>query len=179
MTKLITFVDRLSNRRGIGILLVLYASVFGAIVFTLLQLTTLTGGIGILDFDRGYTLERVEETFDSYGEAGFALYSRIQLLDLLNPAIYSVLFACFIYLLWKDRKNIWVVFIPIVAGFLDYAENLTLYLLSSSYPDLSPQLVAFSSTLSIIKNLALFGAIAAFLIGLIFWIRRHLLTKQN
>lgn len=179
MAKLITFVDRLANWRGIGILLILYALVFGAIVLTLSQLTTLTGGIGILDFDRGYTLERVQEVFDSYGEAGFALYGLIQLLDLFNPAIYSLLFACFIYLLWKGRKNIWVVLIPLAAGFLDYAENLTLYLLSASYPDLSPQLVSFSSTLSIIKNLVLFGAIAALLIGLIFWIRQRLSTKQN
>ena len=177
MAKLITFLDSLANWRGIGILLVLYALVFGAIIVTLIQLTTLTGGTGILDFDRGYTFERVQEVFGSYGEAGFALYGRIQLFDLFNPAIYSLLFASFIYLLWKGRKNIWVVIIPLAAGLLDYAENLALYLLSSSYPELSSQLISFSSTLSIIKNLALFGTIAALLIGLIFWIRQRLSTK--
>lgn len=177
MTKLITFVDRLANWRGIGILLVSYALVFGAIIATLSQLTTLTGGTGILDFDIGYSLERVQEVFDSYGEAGFALYGRIQLLDLINPAIYSLLFSCFIYILWKSRKYDWFVIIPLVAGLLDYAENLTLYLLSSTYPDLSPQLVLFSSTLSIIKNIALFTTITILVIGLIFYIRQRLLTK--
>jgi len=173
MTMILSIIDRLATWRGFAILFVLYAAVFGTIIATLSNLTTLTGGIGILDFDRGYSVERVREVFDSYGEEGFALYGRIQLLDLVNPAIYSLIFASLIYLLWRDRGHRWVVVLPLAAGLLDYCENLTLFLLSNSYPEISSQLVTISSALSLIKNIALFGAIIALLIGLFFWVRER------
>lgn len=170
MPVILSFVDRLATRRGFAVLIVLYAVVFGAIVITLSRLTELTGGTGILDFDRGYSVERVNEVFDSYGAEGFALYGRIQLLDLLNPAIYSLIFACLIYLLWKNRGYRWGVYLPLAAGLLDYSENLTLFLLVRSYPELPFFLVTISSTLSIVKNIALFGAIAVLLTGIFFWV---------
>lgn len=174
MTTIISFLDRLATRRGFAILVALYVLVFGTIIVTLTKLTALTGGTGILDFDQGYSVERVREVFDSYGVEGFALYGRIQLLDLFNPAIYSLIFASLIHLLWKDQKYRWMVVLPLAAGLLDYCENLTLYLLSSSYPEISFQLVTVSSALSLIKNIILFGAIAALLIGLFLWVRERL-----
>lgn len=174
MTTIISFLDRLATRRGFAILVTLYVLVFGTIIVTLTKLTALTGGTGILDFDQGYSVERVRGVFDSYGAEGFALYGRIQLLDLFNPAIYSLIFASLIHLLWKDRGYRWVVVLPLAAGLLDYCENLTLYLLSSSYPEISFQLVTISSALSLIKNVVLSGAIAALLIGLFLWVRERL-----
>ena len=179
MKKIFSIIDRLATWRGFALLLVLYAVVFGTIIMTLSSLTALTGGIGILDFDRGYSVERVREVFDSYGTEGFALYGRIQLLDLLNPAIYSLIFASLIYLLWKIRGHRWIVIFPIAAGLLDYCENLTLFFLSRSYPEISSQLVIISSTLSLIKNVALFGTIIVMLIGLFTWFRGKLNTKTN
>jgi len=179
MTAILIILDRLANRRGFAVLIVLYAIVFGAIVAALAQLTAITGGIGILDFERGYSLERVREVFDSYGEEGFALLGQIQLLDLLNPAIYSLFFACIVYLLWKDRRQVWVVLFPLAAGFLDYCENLTLFLLSSSYPELSQQLVTVSSSLSLVKNAALFVTVAALLIGLFLWVRERIAAAKK
>ena len=179
MNTILTILDRLANWRGFTILIILYVAVFGTIVATLSRLTALTGGTGILDFDRGYSVERVREVFDSYGAEGFALYGRIQLLDLLNPAIYSLVFASLIYLLWKAPARSWMVNLPLAAGLLDYCENLTLFLLSRSYPEISPQLVTISSTLSLIKNVALFGAIIVLLIGLFIWLRGRLKSKTN
>lgn len=171
MTAILSILERLANWRGLGILVVLYAVVFGSILATLARLTELTGGIGILDFDRGYTKDRVREVFESYGEEGFALFARIQLLDVINPVLYALIFACLTHLLWRHRNATWVVLLPLLAGALDYAENLTLFLLSRSFPDLSDGLVGLSSTLSLVKNVALFAAIAALLIGLGLWMR--------
>ncbi|MFK8035776.1 MAG: hypothetical protein AB8B94_16705 [Hyphomicrobiales bacterium] len=177
MNTTLSILDRLANWRGFTILIILYVAVFGTIIATLSKLTTLTGGIGILDFDRGYSVERVRKVFDSYGAEGFALYGRIQLLDIFNPAIYSLIFACLIYLLWKNKGYRWVVAPPLAAGLLDYCENLTLFLLSRSYPEISPQLVTISSTLSLIKNVALFGTIIVLLIGLFIWFRERFKSK--
>ncbi|MEZ4707806.1 MAG: hypothetical protein R3A44_11395 [Caldilineaceae bacterium] len=169
MNPILLFIQKIATPKGFAILFALYVVVFGAILLTLAQLTAHTGGIGILDFDRGYTAERVAEVFGSYGKQGMALYTRIQLLDLLNPALYSLFFAAIIHLLWRNHSAIaaWIVLFPFWAGLLDYAENVTLFLLTRSYPKLSTELVRLSSTLSIIKNFALIPAIIVLLIGLV------------
>ena len=170
MTSIFRLIQRMATFRMLAVLFGLYVLVFGAIIITLFQLTELTGGIGILDFDRGYSIERVNEVFSSYGTEGMILFTRIQLLDLLNPAIYSLFLASIIHLLWRDHNIAWASVLPLVAGLLDYMENLTLFLLARNFPDLSIRLVAISSTLSIIKNIALFSAIIALLIGLVLFI---------
>lgn len=179
MNTILSVIERLANWRGFTILIVLYSVIFGSIIASLTSLTALTGGTGILDFDRGYSEARFREVFDSYGAEGFALYGRIQLLDLLNPAIYSLIFASLIYLLWKVRGHYWIVIFPLAAGVLDYCENLTLFFLSRSYPEISPQLVTISSTLSLIKNVALFGTMIVLLIGVFFWFRGRLNSKTE
>lgn len=173
MKHLLNLLQRTATPRGLVVLIALYAIVFGAIALALTKLTTLTGGIGILDFDRGYSRERVLQVFDSYGADGWVLYQRIQLLDLLNPAIYSLFFASLTYLLWRHSRAVWLVVLPLLAGALDYAENLTLFLLSRSYPDISAWLVSVSSALSIIKNAALSAAVLALLFGSVQWARNR------
>ncbi len=169
MEILSSILEKTSTKRGLLLLVALYALVFGLIISTINKLVHITGGIGILDFDRGYTRSRVIEVFGSYGEAGMSLYSRIQMLDLINPAVYSLLISSLVCLSVRRSKAIWLVIVPLLAGLLDYLENLTLYLLVKSYPNVSEGLVSLSSTLSIIKNIALFGAIAALIVaGIIF-----------
>lgn len=179
MKTLISILERSSTKQGLLLLTVLYALVFGLIISTISKLTDITGGIGILDFDQGYTHGRVIEVFSSYGEAGMTLYSRIQLLDLLNPALYSLLISSLVYLLVRHSKVIWLSIIPLLAGLLDYFENLTLYLLVKSYPDISVSLVSFSSALSIIKNIALFSTMAALIAGGIVWIKKRSTAAEN
>jgi len=148
------------------VLIIAYLAVFGAILMTLWQLTSISGGFGILDFDQGYTKQRVAEVFESYGERGFSLYSRIQLLDIFNPALYSLIAAAFTYLAWRGRGVDWLCLAPFLGGIGDYAENVTLYLLATGYPDLSDGLVSASSTLSLIKNTLLIIGMLPLLIGL-------------
>jgi len=179
MRTLLLLLQKLATGRGFAILITLYAVVFGAIVYNLSKLTTLTNGYGILDFDRGYSRERVLEVFGSYGNEGMAIYSQIQLLDIVNPAVYSLFFASILYLLWRQKKAVWVVIIPLIAAALDYLENLTLFLLSRSYPDISEPLVLVSSTLSIIKNVALVAAVIALLVGMSLWLLNMLAGKKT
>ena len=170
---IVSILARTSTKTGLLLLLALNILLFGLIASTIRKLMDVSGGIGILDFDRGYTRERVLEVFGSYGEAGMALYSRIQMLDLINPAVYSLLFSSLIFLLVRGSKLAWLAVIPLIAGSLDYLENLTLYLLAKSFPDIPTKLVSISSSLSIIKNAVLFGAVLAFIIGIIMWLKNR------
>jgi len=170
---LVSLISRMATKRGIAILLILYAVVFGAILLTLGQLIEISGN-GILDFEQGYSVERVAEVFGSYGEAGMALYSRIQILDLFNPLLYSLVAAVFTFLLWKDRGPTWLYLLPLLGGIGDYAENVTLFWLSRSFPDLPDGLVALSSSLSLVKNGLMIIGMLPLVLGVFLWGLRKL-----
>lgn len=172
-----SFVERLANGKGIGGLLAIYLVVFGAILFTLGQLDEVTGGYGILDFDRGYSVNRVHEVLGSYGTEGMALNARIQFLDLFNPALYSLILACLTFSIWNSRGQDWLVPIALLGGLGDYLENVTLFLMTWSYPDISELLVNLSSTLSLIKNALLPISALPLLAGLVVWLS-SLLRKR-
>lgn len=79
------------------LLLVAYGVVVGTILFTLNQLAAVSGGSGILDFEPSYSKARVMEVLGSYGAEGMTLNTRIQGLDLFNPALYSLIGARHIF----------------------------------------------------------------------------------
>lgn len=178
MNSLTKILDRTATRIGLVVLIALYAIVFGMIIFTMSQLSEATSGAGIIDFERGYSASRVGEILGSYGPDGFALYGRIQLLDLINPALYSLIFASILHLMFRGGKASWVVILPLIAGMLDYLENVTIFLLIRSFPTISDGLVWASSTLSIAKNIALPAAVLALLVGIVLAIRARLLRKN-
>jgi hypothetical protein len=163
-------IQRLANWRAVGVLTVLYAVVFGAILITMGQLAELSGGMPILDFEPGYDMARVREVFTAYGPDGMRLYGRIQTLDLINPALYSLLAAALTRMLWQGRP--WVALLPLLAALGDYAENITLTLLARGFPELPEGLVAISSTLSLAKLALMALGLAPLLIGLLLRLRR-------
>jgi hypothetical protein len=98
------------------------------------------------------------------------LYGRIQTLDLINPALYSLLAAALTRMLWQGRP--WVALLPLLAALGDYAENITLTLLARGFPELPEGLVAISSTLSLAKLALMALGLAPLLIGLLLRLRR-------
>lgn len=170
MQRALTLIERIASLKGIITLLVLYAAVFGTILVTLGQLADVSGGYSILDFDRGYSPERVNEVLGSYDDRGLALYARIQFLDLFNPALYSLLLASLIHLMWTPRSPRWLPLLPLLAGLGDYLENATLFLMTRAYPDIPAGLVATSSALSLLKNALMLIALLAFLTALVAWL---------
>lgn len=171
---MVALVSKLATRRWLTVLLVTYAAVFGTILLTLGQLSDVSGGYGILDFERGYSLERVNEILGSYGPEGMSLYSRIQILDVFNPALYSLIAAAFTYLLWRNRGPVWVCLMPLLGGFGDYAENVTLFLIARAFPEVPEGLVQVSSALSLIKNGLLVIGMAPLIIGGVLWTLRRI-----
>ena len=167
MTAAVKLINNLTPPRAILILVILYGAVFGTILFTLGQLAEISGGYGILDFDQGYDMARVREVLGSYGAEGMKHYGRIQLLDLFNPALYSLIAAVFTRLLWRERGPDWLCLIPLLGGLGDYAENITLFLMARSYPEISSELVSASSTLSFAKNGLMVVGMLPLLAGLV------------
>lgn len=178
MTQLLTLIEKLANWKGIAILLILYLAVFGTILVTLGQLSELTGGYGVLDFDRGYSYARVHEVLGSYGTEGMTLNARIQFLDLFNPALYSLIAATLTYLLWNGRGPKWLALVALLGGLGDYLENVTLFLMARTFPDISESLVSLSSSLSLLKNILLPIAILPLLVGLILWFFRLVRSRS-
>lgn len=166
---LVDLVTRLATRRGLIVLLIAYAIVFGMILWSLNQLSEVSGGYGILDFEPGYSFDRVNEVLGSYGPEGMALYGRIQVLDIFNPALYSLVAATFTYLLWRDRGPDWLCLMPLLGGLGDYVENVTLFMIARAYPELPVGLVQVSSMLSLIKNGLFVIGFAPLIIGVILW----------
>lgn len=172
MTAAAKLIDNLTTPRAILILIILYGAVFGTILSTLGQLTEISGGYGILDFDQGYDIARVQEVLGSYGTEGMKLYDLIQLLDLFNPALYSLIAAVFTRLLWRERGPDWLCLIPLLGGIGDYAENVTLFLMARSYPEISNGLVSTSSTLSFAKNGLIVIGMLPLLLGIVLLVMR-------
>lgn len=174
MQPALALIGRIANLKSIIMLFILYAVVFGTILVTLGQLAKVSGGYSILDFDQSYSPERVNDVFGSYGDRGMALYARIQLLDLFNPALYSLLLASLTYLMWTPRSPHWLPLFPLLGGLGDYLENATLFLMARAYPDIPEGLVATSSALSLLKTTFLLVALLGFLVALVAWLYSRL-----
>lgn len=173
MQWIVNTLEKTSGRKGLITLGISSVLIFGLIWALIIKLMTLTGGTGILDFEIGYTPEKVQAVLGSYGAEGMALYRRIQWLDLVNPAIYGLLMASILYRLYPTQKSwSWLVLLPLLAALLDYAENGVLFILATDFPDISAQWVTLGSMISLLKNAVLFLAIMALLVGGWRWYRR-------
>lgn len=161
-----TILTLTSSRWGIIINLILLAASGTLLALTLGQLSAITGGNGIPDFETGYNAEFISTLFQSYGDEGMKLYFRVQFIDIFNPLFYSTLIASVIFLLYREGRWERFYFVAFLAGGLDYLENIFLYLLSSSYPEISIGLADFSGVVSIVKHVVMYAAIGILLVGI-------------
>ena len=172
MRGLLEFIDKISKPPQFIVLILASAIVFGSVMWTLMALMTLTEGVGILDFDIGYSVQRVVDVLGSYGPEGHALYARIQLLDILNPALYSLVLAALTHRVLRGTGPEWLCLLPLLGGLGDYAENITLFKIVGDYPEISASVVSVSSTLSLVKNGLLVVGITPLAIGLLLMVLR-------
>jgi hypothetical protein len=148
-------------------LILIQMLVLGGIGVSLAELQAVTGGNGILDFEIGYSGGRVREILGSYGPDGFAIYNRIQFLDIANPALYSLLLLAMAWWIWKPTGRVWPALIPSVAGIGDYLENIALAIIVQAYPDTPAFLIQTANVLSLLKYGLMFCVVVSLAAGLI------------
>ncbi len=163
------FVGKTSTRVGIISLLVLQALIGTAIAYHLGAIAEVSGGSGILDLETGYDLNTVQSLLDSYGTEGIAHYRWVQLLDIANPFVYSLLFSSICFHLYRQSNWVLLALLPLMIGLFDYFENVFLYLIINSYPELTENLILFSSGLSIIKRGVMLIGVLILLGGVVVW----------
>lgn len=165
--------EKTSSKQGLLYLLIIQTLIGGLLGYSLSNLSVVTDGLGILDFEIGYSADTVNRLFAGYGENGMTIYKQVQFIDLFNPAVYSILFSSLLFLFYKSSKYGWFAYLGFLCGGLDYLENGFLYSLSNSYPDINGSIVRISSIVSLTKHSVLYVTIAVFIVGLITWMRNR------
>lgn len=128
--------------------------------YSIPELMIASDGLPIFDMSpSGYSYQQALMLLSSLGEQGRNFYLSTQLvLDLFYPLLFALCYSSLLQWLIKliQLKNrAWSVlsFVPFLACAFDYAENVAIWLMLSSYPDLSNTLVTISSGLTVTKSI--------------------------
>lgn len=143
----------------LALFLVTQAVYIAMVLLTLRHLRALAGGMEPFDLlPAGYDIAYAMRFLDAIGSEGRDYYLSRQIpLDLIYPGLFAVSFALlWLWLLTKAggapaslRKIAWL---PVLAGFADYAENGFVVAMLTRFPDLSSGLVTTASVLTMTKS---------------------------
>jgi hypothetical protein len=106
----------------------------------------------------GYSFNYANELLDALGGEGRNLYLYTQLpLDFIYPGLFAVTYSLLLVWIFRKSFNInskvyYLGFVPFLAGFFDYLENVFIIKMINSFPDLQVSTVKIASTLSILKS---------------------------
>ena len=138
----LNFISKKKSQITIFILLNIFGLIFFLLPYNIFW--------NMLDLRFSYSEEIVKQSFGSIGEEGRQLYFFSALIiDTVYPALYVSLFLGAYYKLFKE--NIFLLILPLTAGFFDILENIQVSLLLSNFPTLSSQNIFYSSTSTSIK----------------------------
>ncbi len=154
------FTSRIS--RGVPAVIITFSFFLSAFLintrpFGLAELKDITGGPGIPDMALFYTPATLSPIIEALGPGGRDFYlTRIIPLDLLFPLCYTLFFMVVLFRLMEClevSKSRWtfLLFIPILAGTADYAENLCFLSILLTYPDHLTGVASIASLFSGIK----------------------------
>ena len=107
----------------------------------------------------GYSPEYATELLDAIGEAGRRKYMLHQLpVDLIYPGLFAITYT--LMLVWVASKfaskNSWLfslAYVPFVAGIFDYLENVGIFSMLITYPEVLPGIVYSASICTVLKSL--------------------------
>lgn len=168
LNSLLDRLDRWATRRNILLLLAVFVIVNAGLLPVLgARIEALSGGVGPLDLRLAYSPAEAYTALAAYGDEGRQLYLLIELtLDLIYPLVYGLFFAltivyCLRPVLAKTHILQRAALLPLVAMLADWGENAGLALLLLNYPNRMDGLAAFTSTVTTIKWIFAFSAMAA------------------
>jgi len=134
------------------------------------RLKEMSGGIGMLDMEFGYSQLQVYSLLDSIGAAGRQLYSRMLGLDFIFAVIFMLFQSLLLtVLLRKTAVNQYLQklnILPFVRSALDIVENIFLLVILFNYPGHYPNIIKISSAITILKWIVYYAIITvAFTLG--------------
>ena len=103
-------------------------------------------GADILDILNNYDRGMVEQKMLAYGEVGRLLYARATLtLDLLYPLAYGVFFIGILARLTQHTQFRPLIYLPVFVVGLDVLENVQIYAMLVSFPELTDRQIMLAS----------------------------------
>jgi hypothetical protein len=178
MRKLHSALQASANERTIGAAIFIYAMFAAILNVGGADLERRAGG-PVLDLRQFFTAEEAYAVLTAYGEEGRSLYLKLELVDLVYPIAYSVLFALILSYLLKralpaesalQRLSL----LPFAALGMDYFENAGLITMCATYPERWPRLGAAAGIFNAGKWLLVASCLLLIMGGVIGWTVRSL-----
>ncbi|TDF36532.1 hypothetical protein EYS14_17560 [Alteromonadaceae bacterium M269] len=133
---------------------VMLATFVGTVLLLLFVFPSIPLGAESLDVQQSYTFGQAMALMEQYGEDGRQLYAWISLtLDTLFPIIYVTFFVGVIYRFRPVEPLRYLVFLPIIAGFIDLGENIQVVTMLLQYPQISDSQVQLASLFTSTKHI--------------------------
>lgn len=184
-TKLSLFVNRLTTRLNLLILLLLLIASSLGFTVAINRIEGFSGGTKTMDTLFSYSPEDAYSMIDSFGDEGWAYYIFIETkLDFVYPIIYTF-FAAILYTLIFNkilpsehilqRLHIF----PSGALLVDYMENVSIIILVKSFPAHLNSLARLASIFTSIKWILLGLNGVILIVGGIYWFRMKFRARRG
>ena len=152
--------SKISGRIVLVLFVLANAVYFAMLNYSIPELMSASGGLPIFDMSpSGYNYQQAIALMNSLGDEGRSFYISTQLvLDSFYPLLFGLCYFALLQWLMKliqlnGRAWSFLSFVPFFACAFDYAENVGIWLMLSSYPDLPEALVTISSALTLLKSI--------------------------
>ena len=177
MTNTLNTLKKLASGKIVSILFTLTMAIYLLMLFySIPMVERFAPNTALFDLSpSGYSYQHAMSLLEELGNEGRQIYLSLQLpLDFVYPGLFAISYTLLlIWLFSKSLKNksriFYLALIPALGGLFDYLENIYIFRMINSFPDLSPRLVQVASTFTLLKSifttiffLLLFAGLAAF-----------------
>ena len=177
MTNTLNTLKKLASGKIVSILFTLTMAIYLLMLFySIPMVESFAPNTALFDLSpSGYSYQHALSLLEELGNEGRQIYLSLQLpLDFVYPGLFAISYTLLlIWLFSKSLKNksriFYLALIPALGGLFDYLENIYIFRMINSFPDLSPRLVQVASTFTLLKSvfttvffLLLFAGLAAF-----------------
>lgn len=181
-----TQINRLLYGKIVLLFFIISSSLYFLMLFvTIPHLHKITNGIKILDMmPAGYDFQYVIQLMEALGETGRHYYLFTQIpIDLVFPFFFAI--SNCIIMAWFLKKigkldTFWylVCYLPLFAGFFDYAENISMISLLNNYPEIEGNSVLVSNAFSVLKSSFTTVALSTLLVILTVYLFRRIFKPK-
>lgn len=159
-TQIIKFFQRnIAGKKVVSLFIITNVVYVFMLTVTIPKTMEFSNGMKLLDMlPMGYDFNYVDQLFSTLGEIGRKTYLTIQIpVDMVYPLLfgisYCLVLAYFLNKLEKLKTPLaYLCLLPLLAGAMDYAENIGIIALLNSYPNINKSSVTITSSFSLIKS---------------------------